>query len=205
VVDAIGGLDVTLLCPIYSREAGGLNLPAGVNHLDGKTAVEVARARKGDGLGDGSDLYRINRQHALFNAMLQKVYAMNYVTDFPKLYSFVGAVIDSVTTDLGNNLADIAGFGYSLRNLSMKNVTFTTVPVVDAGDGAHVRVSDYRAEPMWDALRNDQPLPSDGTTSTSDQTTTPPPASGVAPTSTPTSSPTPSGPPPIQTEADCDW
>jgi len=159
VVDAIGGLDVTLLCPIYSREAGGISLPEGVNHIDGREAVDLARARTGKGLGDGSDLQRINRQHLLFNAVVDKVYAMNYVTNFPKVYGLVAAIIGSLTTDIGSNLADIAGFGFSLKNLNTSNVTFVTIPIGGAPDGVHVVLKKNDAEPIWESLRTDQYLP----------------------------------------------
>ena len=159
VVDAVGGLDVTLLCPIYSKEAGGIDLPEGVVHIDGVQAVNLARARTGTGLGGGSDLERINRQHMLFDAILDKVYAMNYVTDFPKLYSLVAAIISSLTTDIGKNLADIAGFGFSLRNFNTSNITFITVPVSDAGNHRNVVLRASAAEPIWEALRTDTYLP----------------------------------------------
>jgi len=159
VVDAIGGLDITLLCPIYSREAGGIDLPEGQIHINGHEAVNLARARIGDGLGGGSDLERINRQHRLFDAILDKVYAMNYLTNFPQLYSLVGAVVSSVTTDLGKNLGEIAGFGFSLRNFSTSNITFITVPVSDAGDHSHVILRKSDAEPIWESLRTDTYLP----------------------------------------------
>ncbi|MCL2483281.1 MAG: LCP family protein [Propionibacteriaceae bacterium] len=211
VVDAIGGVDVTLLCPIKSPNAGGLNLPAGPVHLDGMTAVDVARARTGTGLGDGSDLQRIDRQHALFNAIMDKAFQMNYVTDFPKLYNLVGAVISSVTTDLGTNLAEIAGFAYSLKNLSMSNVTFTTIPIASAGNGVNVVLVPSQDEPVWKALRTDQPIPglqpevtsqvpSDSVTPT-DLATTPTPDDASPPAaSSPT---TPPGPPTIQQPSDC--
>jgi len=159
VVDSIGGLDVQLLCPIYAKAAGGLDLPAGEVHLDGSTAIQLARARLGTGLGGQSDLERVQRQHLLFNAIVDKVYAMNYVTDFPKLYSLVASVIGALTTDLGTNIAEIAGFGFSLKNLNTSNIVFVTVPVSDAGDHSHVVLRTSAAEPIWEALRTDQYLP----------------------------------------------
>jgi len=159
VVNDIGGLDVTLLCPIYAPEAEGLDLPAGQIHIDGIQAVGLARARIGDGLGGGSDLERIERQHLLFNAVIDKVYAMNYVTDFPKLYSLVGSVISSITTDIGDNLADIAGFAFSFKNFDTNNINFITVPVSDAGNHSNVVLLSSQAEPIWEALRTDSYLP----------------------------------------------
>jgi len=198
VVDAVGGADVTLQCRIWAPEAAGLDLPAGVVHLDGRTAVNVARARTGMGLGDGSDLQRINRQHALFNAIFDKVYAMNVVTDFPKLYSMVAEVLGSVMTDMGN-LADIAGFAYSLKNFNTNNITFSTIPIGSAGNGANVVILDYLAEPVWEALRNDQPLPGE------EPEVEPDPGSveSSAPVYGPPLPPEPAAPPSIQQDSDC--
>ena len=159
VVDDIGGLDVTLLCPIHAPEAEGLDLPEGQIHIDGFQAVELARARIGDGLGGGSDLERIERQHLLFDAVINKIYAMNYVTDFPKLYGLVADVIDSITTDIGDNLADVAGFAFSFRNFDTNNINFVTVPVTDAGNHSNVILDNSDAEDIWEALRTDSYLP----------------------------------------------
>jgi len=206
VVDSIGGVDVTLLCPINSPNADHLSLPAGVNHLDGKTAVELARAREGLGLGDGSDLQRIRRQHALFEAIAAKVYDMNYVTDFPKLYNLVSAAISSVTTDIGN-LADVAGFAYSLKDFNTANLNSVMIPIADAGDGAHVVLVPSQDEPIWEALRNDTPLPIK-----SDQAPTSSPSASASPsvgaTSSASGAPTATAsvqpPPTIQDASDCD-
>ena len=159
VVNDIGGLDVTLLCPIHAPEAEGLDLPEGQIHIDGFQAVELARARIGDGLGGGSDLERIERQHLLFDAVVNKVFAMNYVTDFPKLYGLVADVIDSITTDIGDNLGDVAGFAFSFRDFNTNNINFVTVPVFDAGNHSNVILDASDAEEIWEALRNDTYLP----------------------------------------------
>ena len=178
MVNDIGGLDVTLLCPIYAPDAEGLNLPAGEVHLDGIEAVGLARARIGKGLGGGSDLERIERQHLLFNAVIDKVYAMNYVTDFPKLYGLVGSVIGSITTDLGDNLADIAGFGFSFKDFDTNNINFVTVPVADVGNHSNVTILASQAEPIWEALRTDSYLPGFEPSETAPAETTPAETSG---------------------------
>ncbi|MDR0488877.1 MAG: LCP family protein [Propionibacteriaceae bacterium] len=158
VVDAIGGIDVELLCPIKAPNIG-LDLSAGVHHIEGWTSVSLARARKGKGLGDQSDLHRIYRQQKIFDAVIDKVYAMNYFRDFSKLYNLAGAGISSVSTDLGDNLAEIAGFAYSLKNLNMNSLHFVMLPVGSAGNGTNVAVIQSQAKPIWDALRDDVPMP----------------------------------------------
>ena len=157
IVNTIGGVDIFLPCAIVAPKADNLNLPEGVNHLDGTTATSYARARTGQGLGDGSDLMRIQRQQALFEAIATKVLGMNYMTDIKTLYNFVGSVADSVTTDLGS-ITRIAGFAYSLRDMSGKSLTFTTIPVGGAPDGINVLLQPSRDQPYWDALIFDTPL-----------------------------------------------
>ncbi|MDR2722236.1 MAG: LCP family protein, partial [Cellulomonadaceae bacterium] len=62
MVDALGGVDICIPEAIDAPDAGLLKLDAGEQHLDGTQALQFARARKGKGLGDGSDLGRIGRQ-----------------------------------------------------------------------------------------------------------------------------------------------
>lgn len=219
VVDSVGGLDVTVLCRIKAPEANGLDLPKGLNHLDGMTAVNLARARTGEGLGDGSDLQRITRQHMLFDALIAKVVKMNYVTDFPKLYGLVGSVIDAVTTDLGKNLTDIAGFGYSLKNFDPSAMNFATIPVGGAGNGVNVVLLPSKAEPYWTALRTDKPLPATDNSETETPSPSPspddpsslpgpPPDPGVTgpvdPGGPATGVATPPAAPYVQQPSDCD-
>lgn len=161
IINAIGGVDIWLPCAVSSPNANNLKLPSGLNHLDGDTAVQYARAREGKGLGDGSDLMRIQRQQALFMAIANKVLGMNVMTNIPTLYNFVGSLADSVTTNLGN-IVEIAGFAYSLRNLPSSAITFMTIPIADAGDGANVILVPSRDNPVWQALASDTPIADTG-------------------------------------------
>jgi|GEM_PF-6282904 len=160
IVSAIGGVQLYLWCAVKSPDANNLSLPAGLVTLDGDTATNYARARKGQGLGDGSDLMRIQRQQALFDAVAKKVMGMNLLTNIDTLYNFLGSVADAVTTDphMGS-IADMAGFAYSLRNFSTSDLTFTTIPIQDAGDGANVVLVPNADAPIWTALATDTPIP----------------------------------------------
>lgn len=76
LVDALGGVTVTVACPIRDRfldprGPGGrleLKLEAGVRHLDGKTALMFARSRHGRGIFD-----RARRQQALLLGLRERV------------------------------------------------------------------------------------------------------------------------------------
>jgi hypothetical protein len=62
---------------------------------------------------------------------------------------------------MGNidNLKDLA---LSLKDLKPANVTFTTVPWTPNGDNATVSVNTKKAQPIWDAMKNDTPWPPKG-------------------------------------------
>jgi len=97
LVDAVGGVDVTLEKAYYDPEYWvtskhrGWGLPAGKSHLDGANALIFARSRKGD-----NDFERARRQQLLVMAAVAKVRAGG-VGDLPKLLGIAGR---TVRTDL---------------------------------------------------------------------------------------------------------
>lgn len=164
MVDAIDGIPMCVPRDMRSAKAN-LDLEAGPQVLDGETALAFARARTGTGLGDGTDLMRINRQQELLENTARKALGMNLLTDVPQLTQFVRAGAESLTLD--DSLAsinNIVGLGYSLRDFDTANLTFATVPWEYAGDGTgHVLWKEEEAAAMWQSIVDDVPLvlPSD--------------------------------------------
>lgn len=155
VVDALGGVDINVPQHIESPKAGNLVLEAGLQTLDGATAIQYARARSGVGLS-GSDLDRITRQQQLFTAVIAKAKAS--VTDVPTLYKFLNATTQTLTTspNLGN-LSTMAGLAWSLHDIKDENIVFVTVPTTFRSDGANVEWTD-EADVLWSKVIADQPL-----------------------------------------------
>jgi len=97
MVEAVGGVTVTLdrayYDPYYwvNSRTQGWGLPAGANQLDGKTALILARSRKGD-----SDFGRARRQQLLVMAALEKVRDAGPAV-LPRLLRIAG---ETVRTDL---------------------------------------------------------------------------------------------------------
>ncbi len=158
MIDALGGVQICIPQDISAPEAGNLVLSAGVQELDGATALQYARARKGQGLGDGSDLGRIGRQQELMAALARTVLSKNLLTDSPALLRFLGAVTGSLT--MSENFASVqglAGLAYSSRNLRPDTITFMTVPYgADPSNPNNVRWTD-EADVVWDNINNDRP------------------------------------------------
>ncbi|MGC0273767.1 LCP family protein [Pseudactinotalea sp. Z1739] len=153
VIDAIGGVQMCFEDDINAPKAN-LEIHAGCHRLDGDTALGVARARVG--VDDGSDISRIGRQQQLFSAIADEVLGSNLVTDTPALFRFLQATASSMTTsERIGNLSTMGGLAYSLRHLDTSHVTFTTVPFDWAGN---VVVQNADGEPLWESLRDDEPM-----------------------------------------------
>lgn len=154
VVDTLGGVDICLAESVYDAPAG-LELDAGCQTLDGEQALGLARARKS--LGDGSDLSRITRQQQLVEAIVAKALSLNLVADLPSLYGVVESLSEHVelSTSLGN-ITDLAGLAYSLRDLSLEDMTMMTMPWDPAGNRV---VPAREADQVWESIIADRPLP----------------------------------------------
>ncbi len=161
VVDAIGGVRMCLPEPVKGRKVE-LDLQAGEQRLDGYTAINFLRARQGSGMGleMGSDLGRIERQQAFFDAMMREVLSQNLITDSARLYRVVREVLQSISTgpDLANPAA-LAGLAWSLRNIDPAQIVFTSVPVVDAPTNRNRVVWTSDADEIWERIKADQPPP----------------------------------------------
>ena len=121
-VDAVGGVDVDVACPIRdnfvdSRVAGGrrvLDLDPGQRHLDGITAAMYARSRHGR-----SDFHRARRQQAVLLGVKHALSGLG-VLQLPELWS---AFESSVETDLRRiQLLALARRGVSLDQTDVATV-----------------------------------------------------------------------------------
>ncbi|MHC5904071.1 LCP family protein [Streptomyces sp. S6] len=152
LVDALGGVTVTTEKDIddtYSH----LRLAAGTHHLNGRTALALARTRHG--IGDGSDLGRIGLQQTLVKALLAQMSDLNLLSSPAKLYEVADAVTGSLTTDTGlSSLHDLMTLGQSVRGLSAAGLTTVMMPVVEApSDPNRVIAQEPQAGELWDSLK----------------------------------------------------
>ncbi|MER6298826.1 LCP family protein [Kitasatospora sp. NPDC001539] len=158
VVDAIGGATVTTTVAIHDKDSG-LDLPPGEHHLDGQQALAFVRTRHG--VGDGSDLGRIELQKQMVKSLLRQAGGVGLLSDPVKLWSIGDTMTRSVTTDsaLGSVNA-LVGLVQELKGIGPDQLTMVTLPVEAApGDPNRVVPQQSQAQPLWAALRADQPVP----------------------------------------------
>jgi polyisoprenyl-teichoic acid--peptidoglycan teichoic acid transferase len=96
VVDALGGLEITLDCPVSDylpEEDISIRLQPGTHRLDGKQALGYVRSRR-----QGGDLERSRRQQRVVWAVRDQIQRENMISKIPALYA---ALHNSVQTDIG--------------------------------------------------------------------------------------------------------
>ncbi len=110
-VNAVGGIDVTIASDdrrglydaMISRADGGpLRLANGPQHLDGQTALNLARAR-GSGVSYGfaaSDYTRSQHQRMMLVALKQKAVSAGVLSNPVKLGSLLDSIGNNVDTDI---------------------------------------------------------------------------------------------------------
>ncbi|MFD6140786.1 LCP family protein [Promicromonospora sp. NPDC060271] len=181
VVDALGGVKMCLPEALHGDpRSARIDLPAGENRLDGKTAIQFLRVRKGTGMGleMGSDLTRIERQQAFINATLRQILSAETLADPTKTFRLINAALGSLSAD--PDIADpgkVAGLAWSLREIQKRNIVMTKIPVYDTTEGTASGIGwGPEAAEIFQRMASDTP-----------------PDSVVLPDAEPSASPSPSG------------
>ncbi|MFI6602924.1 LCP family protein [Nonomuraea sp. NPDC050536] len=154
IVDAVGGVEIDVRADVNDPKAG-LNLKKGKQMLTGGQALGYVRTRKGGAL---PDFERTKRQRQFLGAVLKKATSpgvlINPFTSIP----LAMAATDSVTVDSGSGAFDMLSLA---RAMGGSPVT-TVVPFggnTNAGGGSAVQWDRTRALALFNALKDDKPVP----------------------------------------------
>ncbi|MET8631442.1 LCP family protein [Streptomyces sp. NPDC004096] len=165
LIDDLGGVQVTTTRAIDDRESH-LALPAGTHTLDGRQALGLVRTRHG--VGDGSDLGRIQLQQAFVKALVDQVKQIGILSSPTKLVDLADTATKAVTTD--SDLASVkalASFANGLKGISSSHMNMVTMPVqYDPANPNRVLTDTSKARLIWSALENDKPIPARATQGT---------------------------------------
>ncbi|MFF3463846.1 LCP family protein [Streptomyces sp. NPDC002619] len=165
LIDELGGVSVTTTKKIDDPDSH-LKLTAGTHQLTGEQALGLVRTRHG--VGDGSDLGRIQLQQAFIKALVNQVKQIGVFTNPKKLYDLADTATKAVTTDsdLGS-VNSLMNFTNGLKGISASHMTMVTMPVqYDPSNLNRVIVAESKAKLVWKALKNDQPIPEAATKGT---------------------------------------
>jgi LCP family protein required for cell wall assembly len=162
LINTLGGVDITTTRPIDDTQSH-LRLAAGRHTLDGEQALGLVRTRHG--VGDGSDLGRIQLQQAFVKALLDQVEQVGVFSDPKKLYDLADTATGAVTTDSElDSVKQLVGFAGSLRNIGSSDMNMVTLPVrYDPANGNRVLPLPKADAQVWAALKADKPIPASAT------------------------------------------
>lgn len=123
LVDAVDGVDFDVPKDMdYDDPVQNLHihLKEGMQHLDGKTALQVVRCRS---VYSTADIGRIETQQAFLKAAAEQILKNQSKLDLTELANIF---IHGVKTDL--NLGEVIWLGREFYKMDAENVTFTTIP-----------------------------------------------------------------------------
>lgn len=144
IVDAVGGVDIDVEKRMYYEDpydGDGLviDLKPGLQHMDGKTAIQYVRYRDAEG-----DIGRIQRQQKFIKALFSEVASPAVITKIPALIREVSATIQ---TDLSTS--EMLNFAQILNDAYKKGLKTDMVP----GKPAYIDDISYWLPDLM-ALRN---------------------------------------------------
>ncbi|MEU5714806.1 LCP family protein [Streptomyces sp. NPDC020403] len=151
---AVGGVEVCLAKDIDDKDSH-LKLSEGKHTLQGEDALAFLRTRHS--VGFGSDLSRIEIQQQFLGSLMRKLKSNDTLTSPTKMWSLAEAATEALTVD--DKIADInqlRKLGMELASVDPKNITFTTVPVLDnPDDKATVLLDSPKAQKVFSMMRED--------------------------------------------------
>lgn len=128
MVNTIGGVTVCLRQAVNDPYSN-LHLGAGEHTITGNQALAFVRTRHG--VGDGTDLGRIELQQEFFSSLIQKVKSNNTLENPVELFDIANTATKALTVDPGlGSVSKLTSLAETLRNLHTKNVTFITMPTI---------------------------------------------------------------------------
>ena len=183
--EALGGVEVCIANPINDPKSK-LYLEAGTQLLEGRDALAFLRTRYG--VGDGSDLTRIDNQQVFLTSMVRKIMDENVLTNPVRLYSLATAAAENMRLSESLTKLDVmVAMAREINDVDLENISFLRLPVYDLdGDFVGRLGLAEGAETIFDAIRNDdemvisdgrlidpnqpEPEPTDGSESGADST-----------------------------------
>jgi len=163
IVDAVGGIEMNFPYPARDRKSK-LEVPAGTQLLDGRTALALARARhyqefrNGQWVNvDASDIGRTRRQQEVLMALLTQIDRPSSIGGFKELVNSMGRFVTADDT-LGED--EIIQLAWEMRSLGSENFDTLTLPVdpLEEGGVYYMVLDEPEAGEALAAFREGRPL-----------------------------------------------
>jgi LCP family protein required for cell wall assembly len=155
VVNGVGGVRICLTTGLHDP-ASGANFKAGCQTMDGAQALAFVRDRHSF---LDEDLQRMQDQRAFLKALLDKATSPSvFLNPFVAL-PFGSGAASAITVDKGTSLYDLVQMAMALRDPLTGTVPIATPNYLTANAGDALLWNRTQALELFNALKNDQPVP----------------------------------------------
>lgn len=154
IVDDVGGVELDIPEEMHDTVTG-VTIPAGHQTLNGAQALGFVRMRH-SGATPRSDLDRVANQRKFIGALAGKIATPGTLLNPFTLFPVISGVTDALTVGDGDHLWHLMNLGFAMNGISDGSTVTTTVPVTD---GSATRWDPTKSKELFDALRQDTPIP----------------------------------------------
>jgi len=126
IIDQLGGVSVNVetafvdqMYPTDNYDYQTINFNAGVQQMNGETALKFVRSRHGNN-GEGSDFARAARQQKILFALKEKLLSYSTLLNPFKINEIKNSLQNHITTNL--NFANIMSLARLAKNLNTKSI-----------------------------------------------------------------------------------
>ncbi|MFJ3304946.1 LCP family protein [Streptomyces sp. NPDC086549] len=156
LTEAVGGVEVCLGKNIDDPDSH-LKLSKGTHNISGEQALAFVRTRHA--VGFGGDLSRIGLQQQFLSALMRKLSSNSTLSSPTKMLKLAETGTKALTVDSQlDSIGKLKDLGLELGKLNPKNLTFTTVPVLD-NPAEKVKVTvvlnEAKAPAVFQAIKGD--------------------------------------------------
>ncbi|MFF0479448.1 LCP family protein [Streptomyces sp. NPDC004284] len=158
-VDAVGGVQICTTRPLKDAYTG-LDLSPGTHELDGGQALQYVRSRHIDG---AADLGRMQRQQRFLAALIDRVTNGGVLLNPVRFREVATTMLGSVRADEEFGTDQLLALAKAMHGFTPASSEFVSVPIGDMsfpvkGIGSTVKWDAAKAQKLFQALRDDQPL-----------------------------------------------
>ncbi|OON72972.1 LCP family protein [Streptomyces tsukubensis] len=156
---AVDGVEVCVAKDVDDPDSH-LKLSAGKHNLQGEQALAFVRTRHS--FGNQGDLDRIKVQQQFLASLMRKMKSEDTLTSPAKMWKLANAATKALHVDSGiGSIKKLTDLGLELKDVDPKNITFTTLPVIDNPAEkvkATVVLNEAQANPLFAMMRSDTSL-----------------------------------------------
>ncbi|MBC3843135.1 LCP family protein [Streptacidiphilus sp. 4-A2] len=187
LTDDVGGVQVCVPEPgINDPNYSGLVLSAGLHTISGAESLEFVRDRHG--IGDGTDLGRIQMQQMFVSSLFKKLSSNGTLTDPVTLFKIATDVASNMTVDSAlDSPTAMVSMAESVKGLNSKYMQYITAPYEFDPNDVNRVIPGQGFDQVWNDLRADEPLPGSAAATAFGTTAKAAPKPSASPTGVPLS------------------